>query len=161
MGRLFIIGVALFTAAVLGHLLLTQVVHSRHYVRNGYLVAVVACVASLPLLAPLGALARVFVYLQFAILWNLYLVFFINLMNSVSLRMMIEIRQSSSGSMSLTQLQGVYSDGDALEARLHALMQNGFIREPGPQGFTLTPRGLILARVLAVSRWCFGIDRFG
>lgn len=160
MSSLFFIGCVLFVATVLVHFAFTHI-RSSHYVRNGYLVAIVVGAASLPVLASLRPWALGFVYLQFIILWNLYLIFFINLMNSVSLRMMGEILASPTRSLSLDQLSQVYSDDEALESRLHALARNGFILDRSEQGFTLTPRGALLARVLAASRWCFGIERFG
>jgi hypothetical protein len=94
------------------------------------------------------------------VLWNLYLVFFINLMNSVSLRMMIEIDRAPAQSLSADQLLAAYSDDEALESRLQALVAARFIARDGA-ALSLQPKGRMLAFVVNSLRRLFGIQFYG
>lgn len=150
-----------FTAAVLAHLALTHVTHNARYVRNAFLVFGVFCLVALPLAAELGLLGALVLYGALVILWNSYLVFFINLINSVSLRMVSEIERSPTGSLSIAEVTDLYSDEEALETRLRALVANGFLIDRGDAGLELTARGAWFARFLELVRKVFGIESFG
>jgi len=86
--------------------------------------------------------------------------FFINLMNSVSLRMMVEINNSVTRSLSNEELIGQYSDEVALENRLQEMTDGGLLRVTGNQ-LALTGKGHLLAMGLILIRRTFGIEFFG
>jgi len=161
MVELLVLSVACFAGGVVLHLGVTHILHSSCYVRNAYVLFAIVCVALLPVTSRLGLPGAVFVYSALVMLWNSYLIFFVNLMNSVSLRLMGELRQAPGGKLSLQQLQGVYSDEAALDSRLGSLVHNGLLVDQGAGGLALTGKGRALARVLAASRALFGIDEFG
>ena len=159
--RLFIASCLVFCGGVVLHAVLTHLIHSRNYVRNGYLLFVGMCLAAIPLALRLGLVGALVLYVALTILWNSYLLFFINLMNSVSLRMMGEIDRSTTGNLSLAEIESSWSDTDALESRLQALAHNGFIVDDGAHGLRVTPRGRSFAWVLEVIRRTIGIESFG
>ena len=152
---------SIFAIAVAAHFALTHVIHSQRYVRNAFLVFAAVCVAALPVAVHFGAIGALILYASLVILWNSYLVFFINLMNSVSLRMINEIDRSPMGSLSMAAVNALYSDEEALEARVAALVRNGFLIDRLGDGLQLTNKGAIFARFLEGARNLFGIDSFG
>ncbi len=152
---------AIFTVAVVAHWGLTHLSHNRLYVRNAFLLFGAVCLAALPIAVRFGPIGFLIVYSALVILWNSYLVFFINLINSVSLRIIDEIDRSPNQSLSLSEVENAYSDKEALELRLKALAMNGLFIDEGAKGLTLTPKGTMFARGLELARKVFGIDSFG
>jgi hypothetical protein len=157
---LFCLSVVCFASLVLVHLLFVRVVSRAAFVRNGYLFVSIVGAGLLPLALRLGMLGAAFFYLNLAILWNLYTIFLINLMNSVSLRMMVEIDNSPAQALSAEEIQALYSDKEALQSRLRGLVSTGFLKEEG-RDLVLTRQGQTLARILAAIRRLFGIEFFG
>ncbi|MEI8315051.1 MAG: hypothetical protein WCG79_06315 [Verrucomicrobiota bacterium] len=81
-------------------------------------------------------------------------------MNSVSLRIMVEIDQSEGQSLSGVEILNLYSDETALESRLREMATSGLLRFAEDQ-LVLTRKGRLLARVLVLIRRIFGIEFFG
>ena len=160
MTQVFGLALILFFGYVLLHLLFTRLTHGQAFVRNGYLFIMVMSALTAVAIAPCGWLFVVVFYLFTVILWNLYLTFFINLMNSVSLRMMVEIDQAPGQTLSSTELLDLYSDEAAFESRLQEMAGSGLLRFAGDQ-LVLTGKGQLLARGLTLIRRIFGIEFFG
>ena len=160
MTAVFCLSALCFASAVLVHLLFVRLVCGTAFVRNGYIFVSIVGVGLLPVALRLGLLGVAFFYLNLVILWNLYTIFFINLMNSVSLRMMVEIENSPTRALSAEELQALYSDEEALQSRLRGLVSNGFLKEEGPE-LALTRKGKAFAAILAAVRKLLGIEFFG
>jgi len=161
MTRIFGLVLIFFVGCVLLHVLLTQLTRGKAFVRNGYVFIVTMSALPAAGIIHYGwwLFATVF-YLFTIILWNLYMTFFVNLMNSVSLRMMVEIDQAAGQSLSSKELLNLYSDEAALESRLQEMTAGGLLRIVEDQ-LVLTNKGQLLAFVLLVIRRVFGIEFFG
>ncbi len=160
MSRLFVLTALWFGGSVILHLLFVRVVCRRAFVRNGYLFALVMGIIPLPVVARLGLLPLAFAGLTFIVLWNLYTIFFINLMNSVSLRMMLEIERAPAQSLAREELLAVYSDEDAFASRVRGLAATGLLSLHGEE-LILTGRGRRFAGLLRAIRRLFGIEIYG
>jgi hypothetical protein len=160
MTHIFGFALIFFTVCILLHWLLTRLTSGKAFVRNGYLFFLTMCLLSAIAVVPNGwRLAGPF-YLFAVILWNSYSTFFVNLMNSVSLRIMVEIDQSEGQSLSGVEILNLYSDETALESRLREMATSGLLRFAEDQ-LVLTRKGRLLARVLVLIRRIFGIEFFG
>lgn len=160
MSALFGSAFVFFAGGVLVHWLFTRWITNTNFVRNGYGFLLAVAGAASPITLPMPLLSMAFFYLQLIILWNLYTIFFINLMNSVSLRMMIEIANSPTTALTTNELVSLYADEEALESRLRGLVATGLLRREN-QYLTLTSRGQMLGALLAIIRKTFGIEFFG
>ena len=156
----FGLAVLFFCGCVLLHLLLTRLTRGAAFVRNGYLFIVAMGALAAVVIVPRGWQFAATFYLVAVILWNLYMTFFINLMNSVSLRMMVEIDHAPAQSLSNEELLGRYSDEAALESRLQEMVAGGLLQVEADQ-LVLTGKGRRLATVLILIRRAFGIEFFG
>ena len=160
MTQLFVPILAVFAAGVTAHLLFTRLISNANFVRNGYVFLLLGGIFLAPFIWPSGAMPVLFGYLQLVILWNLYTIFFINLMNSVSLRIMREIDDTPSRFLTTDQLAAMYSDEEALESRLRGLTAHGFLRQDGEE-LVLTAKGTVFATLLNLIRKLFGIEFYG
>ena len=160
MTQVFSLSVLGFSGAVLAHWLLLRLVGQAAFVRNGYAVAMAVSAALLPCLWRCGIVGAALFYLSFVILWNLYTMFLINLMNSVSLRMIIEIAGSPAEALSEAELLALYSDEEAMQSRFRDLVKGGFLTRHELE-LTLTFKGRALARLLGTIRRIFGIELYG
>ncbi len=160
MTTLFFWACVIFTPAVLIHLILLRLIRGQRFILSGYAVLVVVLLVSVPFVLSRGFLSAFCVYLWLVILWNLYLIFFINLTNSVSLRIMFEISKSRTKALSFQEIMGIYSDDETFRARVVGLEVGGFIVLQG-QTMTLTSKGNQFARLLGLFRTVFSITDFG
>ena len=150
-----------FAGCVLLHLLLTRITRGKSFVRTGYLFLAVMCLLSAIVVVPQGWLCAATFYLFTIILWNLYATFFINLMNSVSLRLMVEIDRAPGQTFSTAEMVSLYSDEAALESRVQEMVAGGLLRIAADQQLVLTSKGQLLAVGLLWIRRIFGIEFFG
>jgi len=160
MTTVFGLATVFFVGVVGVHWLLVRLWRNGPFLIGGYAVFGVASLLAGPVVIAAGLVPVVCFYLAATILWNLYLIFFINLMNSVSLRLMIEIDAAPNRTLTADQLIDVYSDDQAFENRLRGLCSAGLLERDGNE-LVLKPRGLALARSVGLIRKLFGIDFFG
>ena len=156
----FSLAVLFFAGCVLLHWVFTRWTRGQAFLRNGYLIFSGMCLLSTVAVVPCGwAVAGPF-YLFALILWNSYITLFVNLMNSVSLRLMVEIDRSAGQSLSDAEILNLYSDEAALESRLQEMASGGLLCFADEQ-LVLTEKGRLLARMLQLIRKIFGIEFFG
>ena len=156
----FSLATIFFVGCVLLHWLLTRWTQGMAFLRNGYLIFLGMCLLSTIVVVPSGwAVAGPF-YLFALILWNSYITLFVNLMNSVSLRLMVEIDRAEGQSLSDAEILNLYSDEAALESRLKEMVAGGLLCFADQQ-LVLTEKGRWLARILQLIRRIFGIEFFG
>jgi hypothetical protein len=160
MTALFASALMFFAGGVILHLLFTRLITNANFVRDGYVFLLLTATVSSLFVRGTGAWSLLFLQLHLIILWNLYTIFFINLMNSVSLRMMTEIGNAPSRSLSGEELLALYSDEEALQSRVGGLVSTGLLQRDG-QELVLTGKGRVLAQFLKVIRKLFGIEFYG
>ena len=160
MTYVFGLAIIFFAGCVLLHWFVTRWTRGMAFLRNGYLIFSGMCLLSTIAMVPCDwGVAGPF-YLFSLILWNSYITLFVNLMNSVSLRLMVEIDRADGQSLSDAEILNLYSDEAALESRLKEMMTGGLLCFADEQ-LVLTEKGRLLARILQVIRQIFGIDFFG
>lgn len=160
MSRIACCSALCFALGVAVHWLMLHLRRGLPFIVSGYAVWLSLALGALPVAWRVGASGLIGFYLTWVVLWNLYLVFFINLMNSVSLRMMIEIHGAPDRQLSRDDLLACYTDEEALHSRLEGLVRTGFAQWAGPS-LVLTARGRSFAALLSVIRRLFGIEFYG
>ena len=100
-----------------------------------------------------------FIFLFFVgCIWNSYLIFLINLQNSISFRIMREL--SNSDKIELSSLEIFYSSDNILDDRLDDMLKNDFISIDSGI-IKPTSKGKIYAEFISKFRKIFGIQVYG
>lgn len=183
-------GVLIFVMAVIVHWVVLQIIGIKNYLMNAFtvlsvvlLVVVLFYIASsffffvnflglLRPLWPLGPYQMLISGLVIIILWNSYIIFFVNLKYSVSFKIMsflLENSRSSSNSNSksninIDTLKQRFSDNDLLETRLLNMMESGLLfasDENGGETLVLTNKGKVVGAIHHWLRRFLSIKTFG
>lgn len=96
----------------------------------------------------------------FTSLWMIYLIFLVNLMNSVTLKMLEYISNSSSMKVHQRELDSQFSKEDFMTSRITAMENNNFISCSGDI-VKLKTKGVILALMIIFIRKIFSITEVG
>lgn len=160
MSSLFTQGFIIFVTGVALHICLVRISNRTHFIMKSYMVLIFMMIVSGLFLITAGLLNLLVVYMFLILLWNLYLIFLINLMNSVSLRIMCEMWRSEAGRLSLNEIERIYSSDQLLEDRLNDMEKGGLVRLEGSI-VHLTEKGQLLAKGLAHIRKAASVDFFG
>ena len=89
--------------------------------------------------------------------WLAYLMFFINLLNSVTLKMLEHLARADGGKMQKEDFAVVFSEDSGLQARLSDMRANGFIAET-KGGFALTGKANVFLSAVSLTRKFIGSD---
>lgn len=150
-----------FTLMVFIHLILSYLTGSKFFMLKAIIFFIVSAILSGFFLIYKFNLIEIFFFLLFlGILWNSYLIFFINLQNSISFRIMNEIQNQSEDSITRIELDEIFPDKIILEDRLVDMKNNGFIYEENHQ-IILQPKGQFYSKIINRFRKLFGIEYFG
>jgi hypothetical protein len=93
-------------------------------------------------------------YFFHLLLFMFYVQCFYHIERSVTFRLLVEILKSGQDGLPLPALQSQYSVDEMIKQRLEVLRQNGFLDKRG-DGWTLRPKGRLLARVTLALSWVF------
>ena len=156
----FLLAAVTFTCMIPIHILLCHLTGSNLFVRRSQILLLLALAASLVLLPPVHVIDYLFFVFCVTALWNAYLIFFINLQNSISFRIIMKIRKSPAQAMTRNKLDEDYPDNDILQDRLEAMVANKFIYRSG-DGYAITKQGKGYARIISSVRKFFSIRNFG
>ncbi len=157
MTSLFFETCVLFVLAVWIHNSLCHVWHSEKFVFRGLLFEGVYLFSAYFLSVDrYTATQAAFISFVFVCLWNLYLIFFINLQNSVSLRIAVAVFDKGQGKMALSGVNQHFPTAEGFESRLLAMRRNGFVEQVG-QKLILTPKGRTFARIYRFMRRVFAL----
>ena len=96
----------------------------------------------------------------FTALWFSYLICFINLLNSVTLRMLDDIANSPSMKLHYNDFDFYFSEEDALESRIKAMEVNNFITRDRDV-VKIEIKGSMLATIIIIIRKTFAISEVG
>jgi hypothetical protein len=150
-----------FVLMVLIHIPLCRKTGNAKFVFRGLMLEVFALAIFIPVEIFHEDKSCVFIELVAMVcLWNMYLFFLINMQNSFSLRMMLEISKASGQRLSKTEINLRFSDADSFNARLKALELNGFLRKYGHQ-LILLPKGKTLGKMILRIRSLLGVKEYG
>ncbi|MDD5456360.1 MAG: hypothetical protein PHV30_04925 [Candidatus Margulisbacteria bacterium] len=161
MSILFLTAMVLFCVYVALHLVVTRIYGNRSYLIKAYSIFLAISILLVkPLLDRFGVLNAIIIYFNLVLFWNLYLTFFINLMNSISLRIMLEINESSQKKLTYQNIKNLYNNEEILGKRINELAINKFIKI-SENYIDLTGKGKILAGFLHYLRNIFSINFYG
>jgi len=112
----------------------------------------------------LGVLPTAIFAFFFLSIWNAYLIFIINLLNSFSLRMLREIVKAPNEILPKEAIDRIFPDEVGYQARLFAMENGGLIEKiPGvPEPvLKITPKGSLMAAILLLTRKILSIKVVG
>lgn len=89
-------------------------------------------------------------------LWLAYLMFFINLLNSLTLKMLATLAEKNQGSSKLQEFKDIFIKDDGLLVRLEAMKKNGFISIEG-ESIRLVGRGASMSKMISIVRTIFSM----
>lgn len=139
-----------FACGVLAHLALCWLVPSSKFMRDGLLTGFCTLLSAVIWQFRSGAADPVALYLLLTA-WLAYLMFFINLLNSVTLKMLERLALSEGGSLRDSDFAAVFNEESGLRARLGDMRANGFITA-GASGLALTSKARIFLSVVSLIR---------
>ncbi|BDA79166.1 hypothetical protein LPTSP3_g20960 [Leptospira kobayashii] len=161
MSYLFLFSIVSFLLLIIIHWILCRLTGSERFVLKSLSVNFLFIVFSFYFFfLHFGILDSLFIYLGLVILWNSYLVFFINLQNSISFRILLTIFDSKEKSLSYAEITKFYSDEESLRDRLSSMEINQFI-SLNKDSIKILPKGITFANVFLFFRNLFGIRKFG
>jgi len=150
---------AWFTAAAFAHLLICLFTGAGRYMLKGLSTGFVFFILAAAWQHRTGAADLIALYLIIA-LWLAYLMFFVNLLNSVTLTMLARLAHEQSGAMEEAGFHDLFNEETAIKTRLADMLANGFIRSQG-DNIILTPKAGLLLNIVFLIRKILSIDVIG
>lgn len=137
-----------YVLAVATHILICRFGGSRHFMPRGVLLGLVTTGALMIYQLVAQQLDLVGLYL-FLAAWLLYLMVFINLLNSVTLKMLAHLHANPQGYLPVGAFASVFNANDGLLTRLQMMQTNGLLNHHGEM-LHLTPKARSLLRIIAL-----------
>lgn len=139
-----------FACGVLAHMALCWLLPSGRFMRDGLLIGFAALLAAVVCQFRSGVTDIVALFLLLTA-WLAYLMFFINLLNSVTLKMLERLALAPGGVLREEDFSAIFSEGSGLQARLADMQANGFIIT-GKGGLSLTGKARSFLSVISLIR---------
>lgn len=160
MSFLFLECIVIFSALILLHMIITRIFGSRFYVERSlklYFFSILAW----NLFARVGFEERVIVAVTVGLFWAFKMVVIVNILNSVSFRMVGTLAVAQDLKMERSRFLDLFSAQKLLIHRTEMLCASGLMEELKPGEFALTAKGQRLASLfLSVQRF-FRITHIG
>lgn len=150
---------ALFSAAVAAHLLVCNFTGGNRFMLKGLLTGFAFLIIAAVWEHGTGAVDFVSFYLVIT-LWLTYLMFFVNLLNSVTLKMLSRLAEEPSGAMTEAGFQSIFNEETGIKTRLEDLRSNGFLK-PSGETISLTKKTGLLLKIVFLIRKVFFINIVG
>jgi len=133
------------------HVATCRLTGERHFMTKGLLIGCLATLSSLAYFLLHGQTDFVGPYIVFTA-WLIYLMAFINLLNSVTLKMLASLYLAPQQTLSETSFEDTFNANTGLSVRFDMLIKGGLITQQ-PNGLSVTTKGrAILALVRRVRR---------
>ena len=146
---------ALFCAGALLHLAVCRATRTKMFMQNGLLTGLAPILGACLVQYRAGRFDPVLFYMVVT-LWLAYLMFFINLLHSVTLKMLENLAASPAGKLRACDFAQIFA-GDAINYRLKAMKNNRFIKEE-KAALSITPRGRLLLATVKTIRKILSIE---
>ena len=137
-----------YVLTVVAHILICRFGGNNHFMLKGVLLGLAATVALLTHHIIEQQLDIVGLYL-FLATWLLYLMIFINLLNSVTLKMLAHLHTNPQGCLSVEEFATVFNAGDGLLTRLRMMQANGLL-DHHADVLKLTTKARTLLKIVAI-----------
>ncbi|MFT6069542.1 MAG: hypothetical protein ACJAT2_000990 [Bacteriovoracaceae bacterium] len=138
-----------FLSAVMIHLITCRFSSSR-FMFKGLILGVITVISFAFFQFRAGKVDLVSLYLL-GTAWLGYLMFFINLLNSVTLKMLAALSESKNETLLNSDFNSFFSEENGLHSRISLMIENGFLETKG-NGLILTPRSKLMV-------WCINLLR--
>lgn len=147
-----------FCAAVFIHLFICRKTGERRYMLKGLGTGGLLCVIILIKQLYCGKINILQLYFV-GTLWLAYMMFFINLLNSVTLKM-LSFLYHKGGAVNTDAFCEIFGKNNSLLQRIKAIIANDFVTEVDKK-LIITKRGAILLRIIRFLRKLIGITEIG
>lgn len=137
-----------YVLAVAAHIMICRFGGNRHFMPKGVLLGLVTTVALMTYQVVAQQLDLVGLYL-FLAAWLLYLMILINLLNSVTLKMLAHLHANPQGCLPVGAFASVFNSDDGLLTRLQMMQANGLLNHHGEM-LHLTPKAHTLLKIIAL-----------
>lgn len=134
--------------AITVHILICRLGGSKHFIPRGVLLGLTATVALMTHQVSEQQLDIVGLYL-FLAAWLLYLMIFINLLNSVTLKMLAHLHAHPQGCLPVEAFSAAFNADDGLLTRLQMMQVNSLL-EQHADTLKLTTKARTLLKIIAV-----------
>ena len=149
---LFLVG------SVLLHILICQITAPSKFMLKGLFIGITATTILAGYFFKLRQLNLVGLYL-FLTSWLFYLMAFINLLNSATLKMLARLYSEPQGFLYSEDFKLAFNEA-GLRSRLETMDLNGFIKHQ-EQAILLTPKAKLLLKIIFLLRRVLSIDQVG
>lgn len=141
----------LYAFTVVIHILLCRFGGGKHFMLKAIVLGLVACGALLIYQLKITRFDLIGLYL-FLAAWLLYVMIFINLLNSVTLKMLAYLLDQQNGSLPVEEFRNAFNVDDGLLTRLEMMRENGLLEQRG-EVLNLTRKSRILLKIImAINR---------
>lgn len=147
-----------FMSAVFIHIIICRIKGTQKFVLHGlvFAVALIAALIAWQIYAKKLNLAVIYYVLT---LWLAYLMFFINLLNSVTLKM-LDYLSSKGGQLEERNFSEIFGNNNAIPSRIDAIKANGFLIEKEGK-LILDKKSVFLIKTVRLMRKIFGVNIVG
>lgn len=153
------VSASFFTAAAVTHLLVCVLTGGNRFLLKSLPLGLIFLAVMAAFEYRAGAVNIVSLYLA-ATLWLAYLMFFINLLNSVTLKMLARLAEAPGGAMDEAGFRAVFNEETGVKARLEDMRANGFIKLEG-ENLGLTGKAAPVLKAVFLIRKLLSIDAVG
>lgn len=152
------ISVAWFSAGVFVHLIICRIAGTPKYMARG-----LACGFLLMLCLAVRQICthtvNIVVLYYVLTLWLAYMMFFVNLMNSVTLKM-LDFMAKRGGTLAADDFSQIFGSNSAIVSRLEAIKRNNFLRLENGRLY-ITTKGRTLVSAVRIIRRITGVTEAG
>ena len=153
-----IISVCWFSAGVIIHLIICRLTGTTKYMAKGLAFGLLLMLFLLASQAYSRRINIAVLYYTFT-LWLAYMMFFVNLLNSVTLKM-LDFLNRKGGTLKAEDFSSIFGGSTGINSRLEAIKRNGFLAENAGR-LHITSRGKLLTAIIRLLRMITGITEAG
>jgi hypothetical protein len=146
-----------YALTVVAHILICRFDGGKHFMLKGVLLGLLAGSGLLVYQVAVERIDLVGLYL-FVAAWLLYLMIFINLLNSVTLKMLAHLHGKQNGRLTVEEFSTAFNINDGLVTRLEMMKENGLLERRGAI-FKLTGKSRTLLKIITVVNRLFSLKR--
>lgn len=147
------------TCTILVHIVICRITSLEKFMLKGLLLGIFSTISLGTYLSKLERFDVIGLYLFFTA-WLLYLMAFINLLNSATLKMLERLYLEPKDFLYSDDFKLVFNEEDGLKTRLSAMESNGFISQTN-HSIHLTAKAQFLLKIVFFLRKIFSIDQVG
>ena len=140
-----------FVLILITHFIICRLFGNKNFILNGIMLGIAGAIVLLIYQINEGQLDILSMYLFFAT-WLTYLMIFINLLNSVTLKMLAYLNASPKGFLPIKAFLSAFNIDDGLHTRLQMMELNGLIRKHDNVIYLTSKANIILKIIETIGR---------